>query len=90
MPLISNLYSLQARNSVLIRASGLDILQSIPSQYLEEIQEPAAKEMLNELEIESVHMPEGGMIQSTYVGPIESSLHKGPHDSLQHLHDDQQ
>lgn len=49
------------------------VLEPIPSQYVDEIEEPAARRMLEALQTEEVSIPEVGTIRSTFVGPVQNS-----------------
>ena len=55
----------------------LDVLQPIPRQYVEEIEEPAARDMIAALRAESIELPEVGVIRSTFVGPADGASDAG-------------
>lgn len=52
-------------------AAHLDILKPIPRQIVEEIEEPAARDMIEALQAENISLSGVGSIASTFVGPAD-------------------
>ena len=57
--------------------AGLDVLKPIPRRFVEEIEEPAARDMMEALQAEQIDLSGVGTVASTFVGPTDASTGEG-------------
>ena len=58
-------------------SAGSDVLQSIPRRLVEEIEEPAARNMMEALQAQPIELSGVGTVASTFVGPAAQSTGGG-------------